>query len=207
MVYAALDYFCAGVEIPPAPRLFAENGAILPETEWLLDFIVRRLVSSFNVFDFRHGALNYYRLMRPGYPAAQAPARGRKPRGWAWTMVCREWPLIRAGLDSGRPTPLGLVCARLARGFGVDEIVRGLQHDHQVLATGYELAGDGDLAIRIYDPNFPGCDAAFLCLNISDPWKPIPVEMLVDGRKKREIYCFFRTRHRPVRPPRDAYSQ
>ena len=202
MIYAALDYYCAGLDIPQTGRLFAEDGTVIPDTEWLLDYIVRRLLSSFNVLDFRNGALNYYRLMSPGYPEAQAADADsdRMPRSWAWTMANVEWPVIKAKLDSGQPVPLGLVCSKLTKRIVLPEIVQAYQRDHQVLAYGYDLDGSL-LTIPIYDPNYPCDDSVFLHLDIGDPERPIPVSLMANGKKIREVYCFFHTRYQPVFPP------
>ena len=202
MVYAALDYYSAGAELPPVERLFAEDGTILPETEWLLDFIVRRLVASFNVLDFRNGALNYYRLMRPGFPDACPvdPDPRRAPRSRAWTMVRVEWPLIRAKLDAGQPVPLGLVRAKLAKFAGPRAIVAAYQQDHQVLAYGYDLEGNA-LTLRVYDPNHPGDGGVGLRLDVADPGQPVPVRLFVGEKEKGEVQCFFHTRYRKASPP------
>jgi hypothetical protein len=62
----------------------------------------------------------------------------------------REWPKIRAALDGGRLAIIGLI-----RAAGADP--RRLTANHQVVAYGYE-DHDGDVRIRIYDPNWPDCD-------------------------------------------------
>jgi hypothetical protein len=57
-----------------------------------------------------------------------------------------ELAKLRAAIDAGRPTPLGLI------GVG-----GGTDSNHQVVAIGYDLGGDpaSTLRIRIYDPNEP----------------------------------------------------
>jgi hypothetical protein len=62
----------------------------------------------------------------------------------------REWPKVRAALDDGRLAVIGLV-----RAAGADP--RRLTANHQVVAYGYE-DHDGDVRIRIYDPNWPDRD-------------------------------------------------
>ncbi len=61
-----------------------------------------------------------------------------------------EWPRIRADIDAGRLAMVGLV---RHTGFNPLHLTQG----HQVLAFGYEVAGDA-ITLRIYDPNWPDCD-------------------------------------------------
>jgi hypothetical protein len=58
--------------------------------------------------------------------------------------LLREWSAVRAGLDAGRPTVVGLV------GDAPD-----LFAQHQVLAFGYAGTG-GRGTLAVYDPNSPG---------------------------------------------------
>ena len=61
-----------------------------------------------------------------------------------------EWPRIRADIDAGRLSMVGLV-----RHTGLNPF--NLTQSHQVLAFAYEVAGDA-VTLRIYDPNCPGRD-------------------------------------------------
>jgi hypothetical protein len=61
-----------------------------------------------------------------------------------------EWPAIRADIDAGRLSMVGLV-----RHHGLSPW--RLIQSHQVLAYAYELDGDA-VTIRIYDPNLPDRD-------------------------------------------------
>ena len=61
-----------------------------------------------------------------------------------------EWPRIRADIDAGRLSMVGLV-----RHTGFNPFRQ--TQSHQVLAFGYEVAGDA-ITFRIYDPNWPGRD-------------------------------------------------
>ena len=77
--------------------------------------------------------------------------------------VRREWPLVQAGLDAGRPAALGLIRVRSRNPLRMGE-------NHQVLAYGYELdEASGSLQIAIYDPNHGGRDDVALELNVSSP--------------------------------------
>jgi hypothetical protein len=58
-----------------------------------------------------------------------------------------EAPIIRADIDAGRLVRVGLV-----RHHGLSPWE--MTHSHQVVAYGYEVAGDA-VTFRIYDPNWP----------------------------------------------------
>jgi hypothetical protein len=61
-----------------------------------------------------------------------------------------EWPRIRADIDAGRLSMVGLVRHEGRSPWR-------LTQSHQVLACAYELDGDA-ITIRAYDPNLPGRD-------------------------------------------------
>ncbi len=190
MVYAALDYFSAGLEIPVIPfrDLSLRYGS--PLHGQVFDYIGQRLFSS---FDLPTGVTNYIELMQPGFPDAQ-PLRGSlglAPRSRAWRMVRQEWPVIKRKLDAGQPCPLGLVCVETT------DISR-LGENHQVLAYGYDLSGT-DLTLFIYDPNWHDRDDITLRLNVGDPEHKTNV-IYSDGRT---VKCFFETRYTFSLPPSD----
>jgi hypothetical protein len=179
MVFTALDYFQAGLSIP--------TEIDLPSNDLLYDYVVRRLVDS---FDLPHGALQYLALMHPKYPdGCVVDKYGLLPIGRAWRMIRQEWPQIKAALDAGKPCPLGLITVKSAD-------IKKLKENHQVLAYGYDLVGD-DLTLYIYDPNFHGDDNVNMKLNISDPEHPVKVVY----NPKRTVFCFFKTNYKPSMPP------
>ncbi len=61
-----------------------------------------------------------------------------------------EWPRVRADIDAGRPSMVGLV-----RHTGLNPF--SMTQSHQVLAYAYEIAADA-VTLRIYDPNWPDRD-------------------------------------------------
>ena len=85
MVFAALDYWRAGVP-PPAEQ--PQRG------QPLFRFVVRRLVNSWRV---PFGVARYYRWM--ALPDARVTRR----------TLDRQWPRVSASLDADRPVPLGVV--------------------------------------------------------------------------------------------------
>ncbi len=75
-----------------------------------------------------------------------------------------QWPRIRARLDAGRLTQVGLVRHHGSSPFE-------LSRDHQVLAWGYAetpgsgTAGSGAITLRLYDPNWPDRDDVTVTLS------------------------------------------
>ena len=83
-----------------------------------------------------------------------AGAVGRSRAGRHSRIV--EWPLIRADIDAGRLSMVGLVRRATISPFD-------LTQNHQVLAYAYEVAAD-TVSLRIYDPNWPGRDDVAIIL-------------------------------------------
>jgi hypothetical protein len=72
------------------------------------------------------------------------------PAGTAHRSQETQWPRIRADIDAGRLSMVGLVRHRGLNPFR-------LSQSHQVLAYGYRVASDV-LTLRVYDPNWPNQD-------------------------------------------------
>lgn len=170
MVFAALDYFNAGMPIPTVKKL--------PANKELFDYVVKRLFQS---FDLPYGPMKYIELMHPKYPDGKT-SRGRYgviPAGRAWRMIRVEWPKIKKKLDSGIPCPLGLIRVKSTS-------LKKLGKNHQVLAYGYELTND-ELTLNIYDPNYHGKNNVTLSLNIGNPERPTKLSYW----RNEVVYCFF----------------
>ena len=186
MVYAVRDLFEAGRVPPP----MTEGPASGP----LFDFIVQRL---FDSFEIPVGPLRYMYLMNPTLPDHETVASqiGVAPHGRSWLMIAEEWPKIRADLDAGRLSPMGLIYVKSLNPGDLGE-------NHQVLAYGYELDGD-DLRILIYDPNCKDNNDVAIELNISHPQNTTAVRSTCQGR---DVYCFFRPNYTFVTPPTDLIT-
>jgi len=109
--------------------------------------LVRRQVQS---LDWLRVPLRYFDLqaLRPDPPTGLAALLGREPP--RVVAILDEWPRIRAEIDGGHPSVVGLI--RAAGGSPWD-----LTRNHQVLAFAY-AAGDGYVTLRVYDPNHPRRD-------------------------------------------------
>lgn len=153
MVFAARDYFEAGRPPPP--------DTTPPSSRRLFDYLVRRLLDSFNL---PFGPARYLELMNPALPDREPVLRwmGWGPHGRVWRMAREEWPKVRSDIDAGHPSPLGLVMVKSFDPFD-------LKHNHQVLAYAYELRG-ADLMLRLYEVK------AFVILASGRP--PSPEELV-----------------------------
>lgn len=134
MVFTVVDFFEAGLQAPTevAPPEFDSP---------LYNYIVRRLYDSFNL---PTGFLKYYEWMTT--PEHDSGIWLFNRRGVSWSTVVREWPKLRAIIDSGHPCPIGLVTM-----LSVNP--RDLGNNHQVLAYGYDLDENNNLTLHLYDPN------------------------------------------------------
>ena len=165
MVYAVCDYFEQGLPIP-------SSTDPPPAGSPLYRFIVERLLQSFHL---PFGLNRYLELMTPLLPDA---VRARQ-------MTRNEWPAIQTRLDAGHLVPLGLIKVKSAR-------PRDLCLQHQILTYGYDLDAD-QVALCIYDPNYPDGDDLRLNLNL--------VSGLLTYSTGEQVYCFFQTTYQPQEPP------
>jgi hypothetical protein len=181
MVFCALDYFLAKRPIPATTTP--------PTTGMLFDTFVRRLLNSFNL---PLGILNYIVLMDPDHPDGETRASG-KPfalHGRAWQTIRVEWPIIKRLLDSGQPCPLGLVRVKTTD-------LSKLGHNHQVLATGYDVTDDL-LTLFIYDPNYPGRDDLTLSMSLAAPEQATQITY---SAKDFPVFAFFHVKYKFRAPP------
>jgi hypothetical protein len=181
MAFAARDYFEA--ERPPP------DDTTAPGDGPLFDYLCARL---FDSFDLPLGPARYLALMSPLLPDGETlwSRIGIAPHGRAWQTVRDEWPKVRADIDAGHPSTLGLVRV-------VSSDPRQLKQNHQVLAYGYELDG-ATLRIRLYDPNQPGRDDVALSMSIADPSRFTPI---TTSPPSGPVYAFFRVIYANGNPP------
>lgn len=180
MAFAARDYLEAG-RAPPADTTPPSEGP-------LFDYLVDRL---FDSFELPRGPVRYLTLMNPLLLDGETlwSRIGLAPHGRAWRMANEEWPKVRADIDAGSPSALGLVRVR-----SVDPL--DLKENHQVLAYGYELEGPS-LGLRLYDPNRPGDDDVRLSVHLAGSALTSPRMFPAS----RPVLSFFRVGYRASSPP------
>jgi hypothetical protein len=182
MVFAALDYWHAGIP-PPAAR----PAPAAP----LYHYLVRRLVDSWNL---PAGAVQYYQWMNLPDGDTGADVAGAHivvERGLAWRTTQTQWPQIAAGLDQGTPAALGVVTVASASPADL-----GL--NHQVLAYGYE-ASPSQVTVRVYDPNSGRNDGIHIQFDPRTTASPTTFSSNINiGLPVRG---FFRTPYTPATPP------
>jgi hypothetical protein len=179
MVFTVLDIFTAGR--PPLGSAQPHQG------DPLFDYIVRRLIDSWDIPD---GILKYYSWMTT--PDGDTGVWIATRRGVSWMTVTEEWPKVRADLDAGRPSPLGLVT--------VSSTDPGeLGKNHQVLAYGYDLAGD-QLTVKVYDPNTDRADADGVTLSLSVANATAATTITSTVNIGHPVRGFFRVGYTPADP-------
>src|SRR5712691_210165 len=182
MAFAVRDYLEAGVPTPPDTT---PPGQDTP----LFRHLVTRLLDSWNV---PSGVMQYLHLMSPILPDHESWFE-RWAHGRAWIMVKQEWPKIKADLDGGHLSTLGVIKVKSWN-------PADLAHNHQVAAYGYDLEGDR-LTLFVYDPNNPDMDDVTMSLSLADPSKTTPVQYSPPDPGFPTVYCFFRVDYSPKPPP------
>ena len=140
MALTARDLYEAKVPAPPDTNPPA-NGS--PR----FDALVRRQVQSLDWFKVPLHFLNLQAL-RGDPPTGIASTLGREPA--RVDAVLKEWPAIRAEIDGGHPSVVGLVRS-------ASSSPAALTQNHQVLAYAYEETPE-HIVIHVYDPNHPNSD-------------------------------------------------
>jgi hypothetical protein len=189
MAYTVYDLYQARLLPPPAT---VNPAAGTP----LYNYIVARLENSFDPADVTH-YLQWIQL-----PDGDEFFE----HGVAWYEINSEWPMIKQDLDSGVPSPLGLVSGRQPPLVGFLTGIENLSACHQVLAWGYDLNGS-ELTIHIYDPDYIG-DENTISLNIGNPTQA--TQLTMSNNPPGHFRGFFRTHyqyHNPTTPVSAAFIE
>jgi hypothetical protein len=140
MAYASLDYYFAGLEIPPCTSQDFPGSSVPPDGHPLADYIFARQIHSF---------------LPPNGPKFLTWTRrknrntlfGRR-KGLTHLTKSVEFPKLRESIDNGNPVALGLISADAKR-------LRDVDRNHQVVAYGYKRETNGTIRVFIYDNDFP----------------------------------------------------
>ncbi len=184
MVFSVIDYHNAR-QLPP--RLPISPPEI---DDPIFLFIKRRLWDS---FDIPWGGLRYLIYSLPFYPNASTLGPGNLfgfLKGRVRVSYQEEWPKIRADIDAGKLSPIGLVQTATFR----------ISEDHQVLAYGYEQSGS-QVTLFIYDPNEGPTEVSYRFRpGRGASW----VEVERTPPNSQRIWCFFRTNHYQFQSPPES---
>ena len=183
MAFAVRDYFEAKRPPPSSDR--PAHGTPL------FTYIVQRLIDS---FDVPRGVVRYYEWMSSPDADTHIWIVDR-PGVWSRT-IREEWPKIKADIDAGHPSCLGIIAAHSSD-------PADLGRNHQVLAYAYSRHGF-DLQLSVYDPNTDhgSSDTVRLSLNTRNPAQPGPIESNI--QIPDPVRGFFRVSYTAVDPPADA---
>ena len=175
MVFAARDLF--QYRLPPPP-----DRTPPPRGTSLFRYLLGRLFASFNL---PTGPLRYWLWQI-------LPAGDRFGlHGVAWRTIRGHWPRIRAELDSGRPSPLGVVRTRSVNPLDVGR-------NHQVLAYGYHTS-PSEVTVGVYDPNSGQDDGIYIRFDPRAPARPTTFGHNINI--SHPVRGFFRTAYAPAPPP------
>lgn len=139
MAFSALDYYTAGMPIPPgtAQPTYSDSAG-----KKLRDYLVRRQVDSLK--DNLPTILLWIAILHlvPSSPFFKSGAP------WLFEQTKEQWKILKSQLDNQQPTPLALI------GTNPDPC-----ENHQVLAYKYEEfseMGVPKIRLHVYDMNCPG---------------------------------------------------
>jgi hypothetical protein len=159
MVYAVMDFYLA------QPRLLPPPAATLPTGgSPLMNYILARLIDGFALpAGLRSNAYRYVEYM------STLDHDTWVQRGIPSIIASYEWPQIKADIDAGRPSPIGLVGGVYVWPTNIAAKIDMLHHCHCVLAYGYDLDSASKLTLFVYDPNDPGADDSTIEMSLADP--------------------------------------
>jgi hypothetical protein len=183
MVFAARDYFEAARSVPDLQTPPAEGTA-------LFDYIARRLIDSFNGIA---GVGTYAQWML--LPSADLHLIVGSRAGAFSRTVRSSWPKVRADIDLGQPSPLGLVTVHTTD-------LRQIGKCHQVLAYGYRVDDGATVTLRVYDPNtdHDASDDVWISFSAANPAQVSPISHNLNIGEPT-LHGFFRSHYVAKIPP------
>jgi hypothetical protein len=126
-------------------------------------------------------------------------------RGVPSLIAGYEWPQIKADIDAGRPSPVGLVGGVWVWPTNTAAKIDMLHHCHCVVAYGYDLDSASNLTLLVYDPNDPGADNSTIEMSLANPAHTTPISTPRITQKIEDhvtFRAFFKHQfYAPVTPP------
>jgi hypothetical protein len=181
MVYTVMDYY-HNHQLPPTL-----DSPPSDSNDPLFLYLHRRLIESFDINGDGCRFLSYSSDPYPNGDEGVVQALGIF-KGRSWITYRDAWEQIRADIDAGRLSPIGLVQTDSLSGFG---------NNHQVLVYGYRRSGQ-EITLFVYDPNV-GQQETKLQFNITHTTGEVHVERLPADKR---IWAFFRINgYSPQIPP------
>jgi len=195
MVYAVMDLFFAQPRrMPPTMTNTPVGGSAL------MNYILARLIDGFALqAGAQSNALRYVDFM------STLDHDTWVSRGVPSIIAGYEWPQIRADIDAGRPSPIGLVGGVWVWPTNINAKIQMLHHCHCVLAYGYDFDAASNLTLHVYDPNDPGADDSTIDMSLANPahTTPISTPRITQNIKDNVVFrAFFKHQfYAPVTPP------
>jgi len=167
MVYVAMDLFLAQPRLLPPTTTTAPAGG-----SSLMNYIVARLIDGFAL---PAGPLsNAYRYI--DFMSTQDHDLFFDTIRGVHRIICEdEWPQIKADIDAGLPSPIGLVGGTWTHPFDIAGKEQMLHHCHCVLAYAYEVDDSSTLTLQVYDPNDPLADDSTIVMSLANPNHSAPI--------------------------------
>lgn len=183
MAFAVRDYFEAGSPVPLDDQPPAQGTP-------LFSYLTGRLIDSFNVPD---GIVQYAEWMI--MPSADLHLVIGSRRGTFARTVTSSWPRVRADIDAGHPSPLGLVTVHTIHLSQIGKC-------HQVLAYGYRIDDAGAVTINVYDPNteIGSADYVSIWFDGEHAGTVSPISHNINIAEST-LHGFFRSAYSPRVPP------
>lgn len=183
MAFAVRDYFEARKAVPDLDSPPAKGTA-------LFNYVTTRLIDSFNGLD---GVGEYIAWML--LPSADLHLIIGSRAGTYSRTITSTWPKVRADIDSGHPSPLGLVPVHTAD-------LKQIGKCHQVLAYGYRVDDESTVTLQIYDPNTNHAAANDVWISFSAA-RPAKVSTISHNINIAEstLHGFFRSHYETKSPP------
>jgi hypothetical protein len=171
-----------------------------PSLGTLMNYILTRLVDSFALNLGAQSNVNrYFEFM------STLDHDTWLSRGVPSIIAGSEWPQIKADIDAGRPSPIGLVGGVWVWPTNDAAKITMLGHCHCVLAYGYDLDDASNVTLLVYDPNDPGDDASTIEMNIGNPTYTTPIStpnITAHIAGNTTFRAFFKHQfYSPVTPP------
>jgi hypothetical protein len=183
MAFAVRDYFEAQQAVP--------DDVVPPAAgSPLFTYITGRLIDSFNV---PTGIAQYAEWMLA--PSADINLFVDTRPGTFSRTVNSTWPQVRALIDTGHPSPLGLVTVHTADLSQIGKC-------HQVLAYAYSCDDSGLVTINVYDPNTDHGSADDVWIRFSSvaPKTVSPINHNINIGEAT-LHGFFCSAYSATRPP------